>query len=88
MDWLKLKNFLVVRKLTPAEFTSAQLVPAIVEDFQQLIRLNRLLEETLAYWWQIAAAMASSAGSPRFKSHRAYRRLQARLLEHGKLGMA
>lgn len=48
MEWLKLKRFLVVKKLTNAEFTSGDLVPAVVEDFKQLVRLNRLLENALA----------------------------------------
>ena len=47
MEWLKLKRFLVVKKLSTAEFTSADLVPAVAEDFKQLIRLNRLLEDVL-----------------------------------------
>ena len=46
-EWLKLKRFLVVKKLSTAEFTSADLVPAVAEDFKQLIRLNRLLEDVL-----------------------------------------
>ncbi len=48
MDWLKLKRFLVVKKLTQAQFTSRDLLPALVEDFKQLVRLNRLLEDALA----------------------------------------
>ncbi|MYZ52240.1 TIGR02453 family protein [Malikia spinosa] len=47
MDWLRLKKFLVVKKLTNAEFTSRDLVPAVVEDFKQLVRLNRFLENAL-----------------------------------------
>ena len=47
MEWLKLKRFLVVKKLSTTEFTSPDLVPAVAEDFKQLIRLNRLLEDVL-----------------------------------------
>ena len=47
MEWLKLKRFLVVKKLSTTECTSADLVPAVAEDFKQLIRLNRLLEDVL-----------------------------------------
>jgi uncharacterized protein (TIGR02453 family) len=47
MEWLKLKRFLVVKKLSTTEFTSADLVPSVAEDFKQLIRLNRLLEDVL-----------------------------------------
>lgn len=48
MEWLKLKRFLVVKQLSTTEFISPDLVPALVEDFKQLIRLNRLLEDALA----------------------------------------
>lgn len=48
LDWLRLKRFLVIKKLTPAEFTSRDLVPSVAEDFKQLIRLNRLLEDVLS----------------------------------------
>lgn len=47
MEWLKLKRFLVVKKLSNTEFISPDLVQAMVEDFKQLIRLNRLLEDSL-----------------------------------------
>ena len=47
MVWLKLKRFLVVKKLSNTEFISQDLVPALVEDYKQLIRLNRLLEDAL-----------------------------------------
>ena len=48
MEWLKLKNFLVIKSLTNAEFTSTDLVSSVAEDFKQLIRLNRLVENALA----------------------------------------
>jgi uncharacterized protein (TIGR02453 family) len=47
VEWLKLKAFLVIKKLSKTEFTSAELAQSVVEDYQQLIRLNRLLEEIL-----------------------------------------
>ena len=47
MEWLRLKRFLVVKKLSTTEFTSPDLVTALAEDFKQLIRLNRLLEDAL-----------------------------------------
>jgi uncharacterized protein (TIGR02453 family) len=46
-DWLKLKAFLVIKKLSKTEFVSADLAQSIVDDFKQLLRLNRLLEEIL-----------------------------------------
>jgi uncharacterized protein (TIGR02453 family) len=47
VDWLKLKAFLVIKKLSKTEFTSAGLAQSVVDDFKQLLRLNRLLEEIL-----------------------------------------
>lgn len=46
-DWLMLKSFLVVRKMPSAEFISPQLADTIVSDYQQLLRLNRVIEEIL-----------------------------------------
>ena len=45
--WLRLKAFLVVKKLSMTEFTSDMLALSIVEDCKQLIRLNRVLEAAL-----------------------------------------
>lgn len=47
MQWLMLKSFLVVRKVTPSEFVSSKLADSIVEDYKQLLRLNRLIEDIL-----------------------------------------
>ena len=46
-DWLKLKSFLVVKKLSLAEFTSADLANSVAKDFKQLLRLNQLIDEML-----------------------------------------
>lgn len=48
LDWIKLKNFLVQKKIPLNEFTSLALADHIVKDFKQLLRLNRLLEDILA----------------------------------------
>ncbi len=48
MHWLKLKNFLIIKNLTHAEFTSTDLVSSVVKDFKQLLRLNRLIEDALS----------------------------------------
>lgn len=45
IEWLRLKSFLVVKKLATAEFASAELADTLVADFKQLLRLNRLIEE-------------------------------------------
>ena len=47
LHWIKLKNFLVQKKISLTEFTSLELVDHIVKDFKQLLRLNRLIEEIL-----------------------------------------
>lgn len=46
-ELLRLKAFLVIKKLSLTEFTSDTLALSLVEDFKQLIRLNRLLEAAL-----------------------------------------
>ena len=45
--WLKLKAFLVVKKVTKTQFTSPGLALSVAEDFKQLVRLNRLLAAAL-----------------------------------------
>jgi uncharacterized protein (TIGR02453 family) len=47
LDWIKLKSFLVQKKISLTEFTSHELVDQIVKDFKQLVRLNRLIEDVL-----------------------------------------
>lgn len=47
LDWIKLKNFLVQKKIPLTEFTSLELLDHIVKDFKQLLRLNRLIEAIL-----------------------------------------
>lgn len=45
MNWLRLKSFLVVKKISMTEFTSPDLADSLVTDFKQLLRLNRLIED-------------------------------------------
>lgn len=47
IEWLKLKSFMVERKVTMAEFTSPAFFDNVAADFQQLLKLNRLLESIL-----------------------------------------
>jgi len=47
MDWLRLKSFLVIKKISVAEFASPELADSLVIDFKQLLRLNRLIEGVL-----------------------------------------
>ena len=47
IEWLKLKNLLVERKVSVAEFTSSAFFDNVATDFLQLLRLNRLLESIL-----------------------------------------
>ena len=46
--WIKLKTFVVAKKIPPAIFTSADLADEVIKDFRQLLRLNQLLLEALA----------------------------------------
>lgn len=43
-----LKSFLVVKGIPNSEFVSPKLADSIVKDYQQLLRLNRIIEEILA----------------------------------------
>ena len=47
IDWLMLKSFLVARRISAAEFVSPKLFDAIVDDYKQLLRLNRIIEMIL-----------------------------------------
>lgn len=47
LKWLKLKNFLVEREVSVAEFTSAEFFDHVAADFHQLLKVNRLLEQIL-----------------------------------------
>lgn len=47
-EWLMLKSFLVVRRVSASEFVSPKLPDAIVNDYKQLLRLNRIIEMILA----------------------------------------
>lgn len=47
-EWLKLKSFLVVKKISTADFVSPKLADAIVEDYKQLLQLNRMIEKIVA----------------------------------------
>jgi len=47
IEWLKLKSFMVERKVTVSEFTSPDFFDTVAADFLQLLKLNRLLESIL-----------------------------------------
>lgn len=48
IEWLKLKSFLVVKKISSSQFISSALGDSIVQDYIQLLKLNRLIEKILA----------------------------------------
>ncbi len=47
MAWIKLKSFMVVKKIPPAQFTSARFADNVIKDFTQALRLNDLLQRAL-----------------------------------------
>jgi uncharacterized protein (TIGR02453 family) len=47
IEWLKLKNFMVERRVSVAEFTSSEFFDHVEADFHQLLKFNRLLESLL-----------------------------------------
>ncbi len=51
MEWLKLKTFFVSKNLTMKEFSSANLSKKVAKDFEQLLRLNRLLQKAIDGHW-------------------------------------
>ena len=51
VNWIKLKNFIVMKKIPKKLFASAKLRESIVEDYKQALRLNRLLDYALRAEW-------------------------------------
>lgn len=49
-QWLRLKTFLVVKRVPSDVFTSPELAMWLVQHYRQLVRLNRLLESVLDTW--------------------------------------
>lgn len=51
LDWIKLKNFIVIKKLSVKEFSSSKLSESVIEDFTQALRLNKLLDQAIRMNW-------------------------------------
>lgn len=51
LNWIKLKNFVVLKKFSIKEFSSSQFSDSIVKDFKQALRLNELLDQAIKLNW-------------------------------------
>lgn len=49
--WIKLKKFVVYKKITVQEFSSAKFNESVIKDFLQALRLNKLLDNALKLNW-------------------------------------
>lgn len=47
IDWIKLKKFVVYKKVSVKDFSSSKFSESVIKDFQQALRLNQLLDEAL-----------------------------------------
>ncbi len=51
IEWLKLKTFFVSKSLNDKQFTSSKLAINVANDFKQLLRLNKLLQDAIDGNW-------------------------------------
>lgn len=51
IDWIKLKKFVVYKKISSKDFVSAKFADSVVEDLKQALRLNQLLDKALKFEW-------------------------------------
>ncbi len=49
--WLKLKKFVVYKKVSVKDFSSTKFSEFVIEDFKQALRLNQLIEKALKMDW-------------------------------------
>ncbi len=49
--WIKLKKFVVYKKISVKDFVSAKFSESVVKDFEQILRLNQLLDKALKLEW-------------------------------------
>ncbi len=49
--WIKLKNFVVLKEIKLKNFSSAKFSDAVIEDFRQALRLNKLLDKAIKGDW-------------------------------------
>jgi len=50
IDWIKLKNFVVMKEISLKAFSSPHFSDQLVHDFTQGLRLNKLLDKALQDW--------------------------------------
>ncbi len=51
VEWLKLKKFVVYKKISMKEFTSPHFSAHVIQDFTQALRLNKLLDQAIKLNW-------------------------------------
>lgn len=51
VNWLKLKNFVVLKEIAIKDFSSPKFSDSVIEDFKQVLRLNKLLDKALRLEW-------------------------------------
>lgn len=51
IDWIKLKKFVVYKTISIKEFSSPQFSESVIKDFQQALRLNKLLDKAIKMDW-------------------------------------
>jgi uncharacterized protein (TIGR02453 family) len=51
IEWIKLKRFIVMKKIPKKLFFSKRLADQVIQDYQQALRLNQLIDQALAEDW-------------------------------------
>lgn len=51
IEWLKLKNFILMKKVPLKDFSSAKFGDYAVRDFKQALRMNKLLDAAIRLQW-------------------------------------
>ena len=65
IEWLKLSAFYVFREIKKKELFSAQFADLLVEDWRQILRLNRVLDSYIQSWPK-SKGVDSMAKAPKF----------------------
>ena len=50
-EWLKLKNFVVIKEISIKDFSSLKFSDSVIKDFKQALRLNQLLDQAIRLDW-------------------------------------
>ncbi len=51
LEWIKLKRFVVVKKISVKDFSSSIFSESVIKDLRQALRLNKLLDQALKLRW-------------------------------------